>query len=156
MNNQSHLILPVVLAAIALTGIGFAIAALVGTGSEASSSPGPQTITIKSTIQGSNTTVSKVVTHKRVLKGKVVTKNGTVTTLPGATVFGTVTTPGRNVTNTRTTTSTRTVSGPTATVFSTVTSPPVINTVSQHDHQHRDQHGRRCPEHRHRHRTLGR
>ena len=80
IGNQSHLILPVVLASIALTGIGFAIAALVGTGSDATAADPAQTLTIRSTISGSNITVSHTSTVKKhVVKGKVVTSNGVVT-----------------------------------------------------------------------------
>ena len=107
IGNQSHLILPVVLASIALTGIGFAIAALVGTGSDATAADPAQTLTIRSTISGSNITVShtSTIVKKHVVKGKVVTRNGVVTTIPASTFFNTVTTPGQQVTRTNTATS---------------------------------------------------
>jgi hypothetical protein len=130
MSNQSHLILPVVLASIALTGIGFAIAALVGTGSDATAADPAQTLTIRSTVSGGTTTVSHTVTQKKVLKGKVVTRDGQVITLPGQTVFNTFTTPGQNITNTRTATSVsvHNVTGPTSIVtsISTVSVPTTV------------------------------
>lgn len=135
MNNQSHLILPVVLAAIALTGIGFAIAALVGTGAEASGTSASQ-ITIHSTVTTPGATITKVATKR--IPAKTITKNGKVTTLPAhsVNVYSTITAPGHNVTNTRTTTHTvtgapRTVTSPPVTVTSppvTVTSPPITVT----------------------------
>jgi hypothetical protein len=130
MSNQSHLILPVVLASIALTGIGFAIAALVGTGSDATAADPAQTLTIRSTISGGVTTVSHTVTKRHVIKGKVITKNGQVTTLPAQTLFNTFTTPGQRITSTRTATSVsvHSVTGPTNTVtaISTLTVPTTV------------------------------
>ncbi len=157
IGGQSHLILPVVLASIALTGIGFAVAAMVGTGADAASSSTVSTFTIQSTISGSNVTVvhNKVKVVKHVVKGKVITRNGKSITLPASTSFQQITTPGKTTvetrvnnrthtltntqtqtqtqTNTLTQTDTQTVTAPPVTVTPptvTVTPPPVTVTVT--------------------------
>ncbi len=132
IGGQSHLILPVVLASIALGGIGFAVAALVGTGADAATSQGVQTIRIKSTTPGSTVvhTVIKKIPH--VIKGKVVTRDGKVITQDPTTFFSTQTigTTRTSVrTQTNTTTRVNSVTGPTVTSPPvTVTSPPVTVT----------------------------
>ena len=156
--GQTHLILPVVLASIALLAIGFAVSALVGTGtSVASDSPSTLTYEKTSTITQNGTTSTVVHTLKGKVRTKrigprVVTRNGSVvtlpasterftnvTTLPGKVRVTTRTTPGKVTTRTSTITNTSTVLSTitnTSTIFSTVTvpttvtSPPVTVTVT--------------------------
>jgi hypothetical protein len=119
--------MPVVLGAIALTGVGFAIAALVGTGADASSATSLQTITQKITQNG---TTSTVVHTRKVVKQHVVTRHGKAVTIPGSTVnlLNTVTAPGATRTSTQKIISTKVVTGPT--VITTLTVPSTVISVS--------------------------
>jgi predicted RNA-binding Zn ribbon-like protein len=118
--------MPVVLGAIALTGVGFAIAALVGTGADASSGTSLQTITQKITQNG---TTSTVVHTRKVVKQHVVTRHGKAVTIPGSTVnlLNTVTAPGATRTSTQKIISTKVVTGPT--VITTLTVPTTVVSV---------------------------
>jgi hypothetical protein len=147
--GQSHLILPVVLASVALLAIGFAVAALVGTGASAATAASTGTLTYVhtsvQTVNGKPVTVTKQgkvrfkikhIPAKTVMRnGKVVTlpahTQQVVETLPGKVVVHKVTAPGKTRTTVQTHTNTVTNTA-ISTVFNTITNTAtVFNTVTQ-------------------------